>query len=75
MSKKEQQSHNERILSKHALGTYFVNTCKSEKGNNASYFHCLLNKASLFQGRKNVIQVHTQCIWIKEHGQGETKEL
>lgn len=57
------------------LGTYFVNTCKNEKGKNASYFHCLLNKASLFQGRKNVIQVHTQCIWIKEHRQGETKEL
>lgn len=58
MHKKSNNATNKRILIKLTRRTYFMNTCKNEKGKNTSVFHCLLNKASLSQGRNTIIQVH-----------------
>lgn len=57
MHKKRQKATDE-LLSKQTLRAYVMNTCKNEKGKNTSFFHCLLNKASLSQGRKKGMQVH-----------------
>lgn len=51
-----------------------MNTCKNEKVKNTSFFS-LSSKQSKSISREKECNPNAQCIQIKEHGQGETKEL
>lgn len=51
-----------------------MNTCKSEKGKNTSFTHCLLNKASLSRGRRKVTQVRSAS-GLKNRGRVTRKLL